>query len=41
MYNDLLRKDKELYPYGMALKKKKKSNMVLHKRCNSLFGIMR
>lgn len=23
MYNDLLRKDKELYPYGMALKKKK------------------
>jgi len=40
MYNDLLRKDKELYPYGMALKKKK-SNMVLHKRCNSLFGIMR
>lgn len=38
MYNDLLRKDKELYPCGMAFLKK--SNVVLLERCNSLFGII-
>ncbi|XP_014799360.1 PREDICTED: RNA polymerase II subunit A C-terminal domain phosphatase SSU72-like [Calidris pugnax] len=38
MYNDLLRKDKELYPCGMA--SFKNPIWFILERCNSLFGIM-
>ncbi|NWZ71449.1 SSU72 phosphatase, partial [Acrocephalus arundinaceus] len=38
MYNDLLRKDKELYPCGMA--SLKNPVWFILERCNSLFGII-